>query len=387
MPSICVAASSRHSLSDTAHQRASAPWLRCMPDGRRDSTRAGLPFTVGLCVPTRGTAGIWGPSCLAAARLAVDELNRGDGIGGRPCELLVVDASDESPDVERTLTELVLNNEVDALVGMCISSVRERIVGAVGGHIPFVYTCLYEGGDSTPGLFAIGETASRQLQPAIAWMSGRTPSRRWMLVGPDYIWPRVSHRIARRCIVAGGGQVVGEAVVPFGSSDYTKVFDRLRQNGADTILISMVGQDAVEFNRAFARSGLARRVLRLSCAIEENQLLAIGAENTENMHVVLGYFESLQTDANFAFKERYAARFGARAPTLNSIGQSLYEGLHFLAMLYAQRAGMLDGPTASCTRYAYPSARGAVYRGAGDVLAPMYLARAEGHHFRVIARF
>jgi ABC-type branched-subunit amino acid transport system substrate-binding protein len=387
MPSMPVATSARPSLAGIAHGRKSAPWRRHLPDGQRDWARGGLSFTVGLCVPTLGAAGIWGPSCLAAARLAAEELNRGNGIGGRPCELLVVDASDESPNVERTLTELVLHNEVDSLVGMCISSVRERIVGAVGGHIPFVYTCLYEGGDSTPGLYAIGETSARQLRPAIAWLSTHTPVRRWMLVGPDYVWPRVSHQIARRCIADTGGQVVGEMIVPFGSSDYSEVFDRLRQNAADGILISMVGQDAVEFNRAFARSGLARRILRLSCAIEENQLLAIGADNTENLHVVLGYFASLQTDANLAFKERYASRFGARAPTLNSIGQSLYEGLHFLAMLCEQRAGSLDASMPPHPRTAYPSARDAVYTGAEAVVAPMYLARAEGHHFRVIARF
>lgn len=386
MPPMSDATSARHSLSGPAADWTSAPWQRYLPRGERDWARGGLTFTVGLCVPTRGAAGIWGPSSLAAARLAKEELNCGDGIAGRPCELLVVDASDESPNVERTLTELV-HNEVDSLVGMCISSVRERIVGAVGGYIPFVYTCLYEGGDSTPGLFAIGETSSLQLRPAMAWLSAHTPVRRWMLVGPDYIWPRVSHRIARRCIADNGGTVVGEVVVPFGSSDFSEVFDRLRQHRADGILISMVGQDAVVFNRAFARSGLARRVLRLSCAIEENQLLAIGADNTENLHVVLGYFGSLQTDANLAFKERYAARFGERAPALNSIGQSLYEGLHFLATLFGQPAGLADGPKTPRPPIAYPSARGAVYRGAGASLAPMYLARAEGHNFNVIARF
>ncbi|MBC7939148.1 MAG: substrate-binding domain-containing protein [Chitinophagaceae bacterium] len=363
------------------------PWHRRLPRGLNGWARSGPAFTVGLCLPMQGSAGIWGPSCLAAARLAEGELNRGNGIAGRPCELLLVDASAESPDVEATVTDLVAEREVDALVGMCISSVRERIVGAVGGHIPFVYTCLYEGGESTPGLFAIGETSSRQLRPSINWLNTHTSVRRWMLVGPDYIWPRVSHHIARRCIADLGGEVVGEVTVPFGSNDYTHVFDRLRQCGADAILISMVGQDAVEFNRAFARAGLARRVVRLSCAIEENQLLAIGAENTENLHVALGYFAALETDANLAFKERYTAHCGERAPALNSIGQSLYEGLHFLATLFGQPAGLADGLIAPHPPIAYPSARGAVYRGQGATLAPMYLARAEGHNFHVIARF
>ena len=361
--------------------------LRRGPGGGEPRFGAAPVFRIGLCVPMSGSAGIWGPSCVASAQLAEAELNRSSGIARRPCKLQLIDASDESPDVEQALIEMVDGEQVDALVGMCISSVRQRIVGAVGGCIPFVYTCLYEGGESTPGLFAIGETSLRQLRPSIAWLSARGQARRWMLVGNDYVWPRVSHRIARSCIANGGGEVVAEAFVPFGVDDYSEVLDRLRKSRADAVLISMVGQDAVDFNRAFARAGLAGRVLRLSCAIEENQLLAIGAGNTENLHVALGYFAALETDANFSFKERYCERFGDRAPTLNSIGQSLYEGMHFLAALLDDTADASDGPRGRQAPLAYASARTAMYVGAGANQAPMYLARAEGHSFRVLTRF
>ena len=344
-------------------------------------------FRIGLCVPMRGSAGIWGPSCVASAQLAETELNQASGISRRPCELQLIDASAESPDVESTLTELVDGGQVDALVGMCISSVRQRIVGAVGGTVPFIYTCLYEGGESTPGLFAIGETSLRQLRPSIAWLSARHKTQRWMLVGNDYVWPRVSHRIAQTCIAESGGEVVAQAFVRFGLEDYSQVLDQLRKSRADAVLISMVGQDAVDFNRAFARAGLATQVLRLSCAIEENQLLAIGAENTENLHVALGYFSALDTDANLAFKQRYRGRFGDRAPTLNSIGQSLYEGMHFLATLLEDDAHASGGPSGRQAPLPYASARTAIYVGAGANHAPMYLARAEGHSFRVLARF
>ena len=344
-------------------------------------------FRVGLCVPMRGSEGIWGPSCVAAARLGHAELNKGDGIAQRPCDLQFVDSSDEAPDVEGALVELVESGEIDAIVGMCISSVRDRIVRAVGGRVPFVYTCLHEGCEASPGLYSIGETSLAQLRPSFAWISARTTVRRWMLVGPDYSWPRVSHQIARRCIAESGGEVVAEAVVPFGSDDYSELFDRLRNSGADGILISMVGQDAVDFNRAFGREGLARRVLRLSCAIEENQLLAIGADNTENLHVALGYFAALETDANLSFKERYHAALGARAPQVNSIGQSLYEGMHFLATLLDTGKPSDGSAFGARGPIAYPSARAARYVRGGFAQAPMYLSRAEGHAFRVLARF
>jgi ABC-type branched-subunit amino acid transport system substrate-binding protein len=216
----------------------------------------------------------------------------------------LIDASDESPDVENTIVDLIETDEVDALVGMCTSSVR-RITSAAGRSMPFVYTCLYEGGDTTPFLFAIGETAPRQLRPSITRLSAQKHCRRWMLVGNDYVWPRVSHAVARDCISRSSGKIVGEMYLPFGIGDYSEVMDRIVKLRADAVLISIVGQDAVEFNRAFGYAGLSRKVLRLSCAIEENQLLAIGAENSENLYVALGYFATLQTDANQSFKERY----------------------------------------------------------------------------------
>jgi urea transport system substrate-binding protein len=347
----------------------------------------GSTLRVALCVPFRGLEGIWGPSCIAAGELAAAELNAGRGILGRPCELVLVDGSESASAIGQTLSDLLEMREVDALVGMHLSSVRQRITAAVGGRLPYVYPCLYEGGDTTPGLFAIGETAPRQLRPSIAWLSEHRKCRRWMLLGNDYVWPRVSHSIARRCIAESNGEVIEEVFVPFDTQDYSWVFDRLSSARCDAVLVSIVGQDAVDFNRAFARAGLQHSVLRLSCAIEENQLLAIGAQSTEDLHVALGYFGVLDTDANGAFKERYHSYFGERAPTLNSIGQSVYEGMHFLAALLDDRNAAQHSRHARAARQlVYPSARVST-RSGGDVdLAPMYLARAEGHSFRVIAQ-
>src|SRR5689334_5625255 len=110
---------------------------RCAAVPQRASSR-GEAFRIAVCAPLRGSAGIWGPSCIAAAQLAQAELNRGEGIAGRPGELHIVDASAEAPQVEATLADLAEGGEIDAVVGMCISSVRERIVAALGGRLPFV---------------------------------------------------------------------------------------------------------------------------------------------------------------------------------------------------------------------------------------------------------
>ncbi|MBC7726842.1 MAG: substrate-binding domain-containing protein [Microbacteriaceae bacterium] len=345
-------------------------------------------MTVALCVPLGGTAGIWGPSAMASARLAAAELKRESGILGRGCRLLTVNAADDAPDIEQTLMELVGAGQVDALIGMHTSAVRQRILGAVGGHIPIVYTPLYEGGETTPGVFAIGEVTARQLQPALCWLGQHRAPRRWLAVGNDYVWPHVSHRQARQYIAEAGGEMGAETYVPFGSPDYSAVPEQIQTCRADAVLVSLVGQDAVDFNRAFGRAGLPNSVLRLSCAIGENELLGIGADNADELYVSSGYFATLDTDANLAFKERYRDHFGERAPTLNTFGQSTYEGVHFLAALLGQALRSRDDwARLGQSPLAYRSARDARYDGGGVSYTPIYLARAEGHSFRVIARF
>jgi urea transport system substrate-binding protein len=352
--------------------------------GRRAQRRE---LNIGLCVPLGGLTGIWGPSALASARLATAELNRGSGIGGRSCRLIAVDADDDAPMLESVLGDLVHSGEIDAVVGMHTSHVRQRVLSAIAGLVPFVYTPLYEGGESTPGVFAIGDTPERQLQPAITWLAKRERPRRWGLLGNDYVWPHVSNRLARGYIAQCGADVVAEEYVPLHTTDYSAQLATLRRAGADAVLLSLVGEDAIAFNRAFGEEGMARSTLRLSCAIEENELLAIGAQNTERLYVASSYFATLSTDANFAFKERYHNHFGERAPTLNALGQSTYEGVHFLASLL-ERGQVEPGQWASGGRepLTYRSAREAVYLSDGTNLAPTYIAVAEGHVFRVVSR-
>ena len=347
----------------------------------------GSELNIALCIPLGGLVGIWGPSALASAQLAAAELNGVSGIGGRSCRFIVVDADDDAPNLERVIGNLVHFGEVDALVGMHTSHVRKRILSVVGGEIPFVYTPIYEGGECTPGVFAIGDTPARQLQPAIAWLADRERPRRWALLGNDYVWPRVSHRLAHGYIAQCGAEVVSEQYVPLHTTDYSEQLAVIRRAGADAVLLSLVGEDAIACNRAFGEQGMARAALRLSCAIEENVLLAIGAQNTERLYVASSYFAALTTDANIAFKERYHSHFGDRAPTLNSLGQSTYEGVHFLAALLERgllkRSRWVQERRAPLT---YHGARNAAYRGDGTNVAPTYMAMAEGHAFRVIAR-
>ena len=339
-------------------------------------------FSIGLFVPMIGVAGIWGPSAVACATLAAEEINQAGGLLGRQIRLKCVNASDEVEDLAEVTRELVDSGSIGAIVGMHTSSVRRAVIEGCQGRLPYVYTALHEGGEHSPGVYTIGETPDRQLQPAIDMFVNQWHARRWMFIGNDYEWPWVSHRLARSYVNQSGGVVLSEQYVPFGPEDFDIVLQKIQDAGPDAILLSLVGQDAINFNRAFGEAGLSRNILRLSCAVEENILLAIGEGNTDNLFVSSGYFGALTDDANMNFKERYHQRFGQRAPTLNSLGQSNYEGIHFAAAL-ALRAH----EQRSSKPLAYKGVRGIDWTSNSDIRYPVHLARADGHLFRVEKSF
>lgn len=339
-------------------------------------------FSIGLFVPMIGVAGIWGPSAIACATLAAEEINQAGGLLGREVKLKCFNASDEVEDVAQMTRELVDSGSIGAIVGMHTSSVRRAVIEGCRGRLPYVYTALHEGGERSPGVYTIGETPNRQLQPAIDMFVNQWRARRWMFIGNDYEWPWISHRLARSYVSQSGGMVLSEDYVPFGAEDFDAVLQKIQDVKPDAVLLSLVGQDAIDFNRAFGQAGLSHSILRLSCAVEENILLAIGEGNADNLFVSSGYFGALTDDANMSFKERYHQRFGQRAPTLNSLGQSNYEGIHFAAAL-ALRA-LEQGNNRPLE---YKGVRGIGWTSNSVISYPVHLARADGHLFRVVKSF
>ena len=117
---------------------------------------------------------------------------------------------------------------IDAIVGMHTSQVRQRVLRDVARQIPYVYTPLYEGGERTPGVFAIGETPGQQLRPAIEYLLQRYRARaldvhrqRLRLAARLAPARRALRRRPRR-------QVLADRYLPFGVEDHPQLLDEIR---------------------------------------------------------------------------------------------------------------------------------------------------------------
>jgi ABC-type branched-subunit amino acid transport system substrate-binding protein len=176
----------------------------------------------------------------------------------------------------------------------------------------------------------LGQSPLEQHAAALAWLVRHRRARRWVLLGTDYVWPRAVHRAARRVLADSGGEVVGEALVPFGPVDPGPLLDVVVRARADAVLLSLVGRDLVAFNREFTRAGLDRRVVRLSGALEENGLYAIGGDSTGELFACMPSFVATDEGADegqLALQERHALRSGPDAPAVCAYARGVYDGV------------------------------------------------------------
>jgi urea transport system substrate-binding protein len=343
---------------------------------------------VAVMIPQSGPAGLFGPSAKACAELAAETINARGGLLGQKIELLFGDAGLAPAEASQAALKLWKGSGAMAVIGMHDSAVRGALVGLFKGQVPYFYTPVYEGGECAKGIYINGETPQQQLQPVIPWIAAERKPKKWYMIGNDYSWGRNTNAAAKGYIEKTGAKVVGDEYLPFTVDNFDASLARIRDSGADAVLVSLVGGASVGFNKAFASFGLAEKALRLGTLIEENTLAGIGTANAKNLYSSAGYFANITTPAAKDFAAAYTKRFGAQAPMLNGLAQSTYEGFLMMEAI-AKKANSLavDKMDAVCEGAGYSGPRGAITMRARHVEQDIYVADVTDKGFRVVKTF
>lgn len=343
---------------------------------------------IGVLVPDSGPAGLFGPSTRNSATLAATQINAAGGINGEAIELVFADVGAPPAESAQAALKLWKGEGVKAFVGMHDSAVREALMGLFKGQVPYVYTPVYEGNACAKGLYVTGETPSQQLAPVIPFLMERESVKSWYLIGHDYNWPRDTNALAKQYIADAGGEVVGEEYLPFTAADFDSSLQKIKESGAEGVLITLVGGGSVSFNVAFAGFGLDKQAIRLGTLIEENTLAGIGSDNANRLYSSAGYFSSIDSNTAKAFAKSYEAMFGADAPALNTLGESAFDGLTLLASL-ANKAGSLDVAAIEgiAEGISFESPRGTSTLNGRHVNQNIYVADGTGGAFTIVKAF
>lgn len=349
-----------------------------------------MTYRVGMVIPFQGPGGLYGPSAMASAELAVQEMNDDGGLLGQRVELQWVDGGRSPGVVASAVDGLIRGRSIDAIAGWHISSVRNALVPVVAGRVPYVYPALYEGGEKRSGVYCTGEAPDDYLLPALEWFRDNVGVRRWFVIGDDYIWPRRTCRWLRQRAPDLGVTIANIKFIKYGIPDpvgLRREIDAMRSSHCDGVISLMIGQNAVEFNRAFGKAGLPDSMIRLCPLSDENVLLANGVENNTELYAAGAYFSTLVTESALDFVGRYHHLHGDGAPALSGPAESCLESLDALAAL-VRRAGSFEPRQIdhSVDGLTYSSPRGQVQFRENHAEQLVYLGRSDGLEFDVVAQ-
>ena len=321
-----------------------------------------------------------GPGQALAVRMAVADF--GGTVLGRPLEVLVADDQNNSNVGVGIIRRWLDVDNVSALVEGSISSITLAATRLVNDKDRVL---LISGSGSeeltgkacTPTSFQFTyDTYS--LPKAVVTRSTADGLKTWFVIGVDYAYGQSLLQTTRRFVEQGGGKVIGSAMFPLNSGDFSSYLLAAQASGASAVAFATGGSDWINVVKQSREFELAKAgQVMVSLATGSPDVTAAGLQAAGGMLLATPFYWDA-TDESRAWSKRFMAANGGRAPTFQQAG-SYSATLHYLKAV--QSAGTLEGSKVAAAMHAMPvddfEIKQAPIRADGQVMRPMYLARVK----------
>ncbi len=276
-----------------------------------------------------------------AVRLAVEETNQSGGVNGTLLEMVVADCRSDADFCAQQAERMIAQEGVQALFGCWTSACRKAVRPVVEKHHRLLfYPVQYEGLEQSPYIIYTGATTNQQIIPMVTWALQHR-GKRVYLIGSDYVFPRTANRIVKKLLAAQGGQLLAERYAPLGERNMDALVHEIAMQHPDFVLNTLNGDSNKYFFHALRKAGIqAEDIPVFSTSIAEAELAAMGADLMTGHYAAWGYFQSVVSDANRAFIERFQRRFGQQR-VLDDPMEAAYIGVK-LWVNAARSSGTLD---------------------------------------------
>jgi len=255
-----------------------------------------------------------------ALLLAIDEINASSGVLGKTIEPIVADGASDPATFAEKAQKLIEEDGVAAIFG-CLSSRCRKAVGQVikGRQTLLFFPAAYEGFESDPNIFYMGADASQQAIPALEYLLAQGDTN-ILLIGSDYIFPRVTNTILKARLAADNLQPVGELYFPDNVTDFTELMNQIKTTTPQAIITTFFGDHNIYFYRQLAAAGFtAQNLPTLSLTIGEEEIQAAGADVMAGHLIASNYFQTTQTPENFSFITTFKQAYGEERATTNNM--------------------------------------------------------------------
>lgn len=300
------------------------------------------PIKVGVLFSQTGNLAVVENDSTQVVLYAIDEINAAGGVAGREVQPVVIDAKSDIKVYSEKISQLILRDRVIATFGGYTSASRRAVAPIVMArdHL-FYYPTCYEGRECTQNIICTGPLANQHSKDLIPYMVENF-GKKVYLIGSNYIWPKESNKNAKIWLERAGGEVVGEDYVPLGGSEFTPIFNKVRQTEPSFIFSTVVGDSDIALHKQFLQEGFkADKMPIASLTTGEIEVRAMGPEAGAGHFLSAPYFQTLENPTNEAFVEGYlGSKYGGGGVTHYNMEETYLS-------VYVWKAGLENALAAS----------------------------------------
>jgi branched-chain amino acid transport system substrate-binding protein len=311
------------------------------------------PIKIGVLTDFGGVyRDVGGQGSVVAAKLAAEEF--GGKIGNRPIEVISADGQNK-PDVSSSIARQWFDQEgVDIIVDLPASTVaiaaqdvardRKKITVTTGGG-----TTELTGADCSPtGFHWSWDTYAMSYGTAKA--IEKAGGKSWFFITGDFAAAKALQTGATKAILEAGGSVLGTALVPFQTVDFSSQMLDAQQSGAQVVAMANAGQDVINAIKQSAEFGLPPKQQIVGLIIYITDVNSLGLKATAGMRFMTGFYWDATPESR-AWSQKFGARMNGAMPTMSQAG--VYSSVrHFLQAV--KDTGTDDGPTVAAKMKATP---------------------------------
>jgi urea transport system substrate-binding protein len=306
---------------------------------------------VGILHSLTGTMAISESVLKDTVLMLIRDQNAKGGLLGRKLEPIIADpASDPSLFAEKA-RDLLAHKNVAVVFGCWTSASRKSVLPVfeqLNGLL--YYPVQYEGEESSRNIFYTGATPNQQAIPAVQFLMSKEggETRRWVLLGTDYIYPRTTNRILEAYLASEGTSPddVLTIYTPFGLSDWRAIVEKIKSfasAGKKTAVISTINGDANPhfYNELAAQKMDAAKTPIMAFSVSERELLSVDTKPLVGHLAAWNYFQSVASPENKTFIDMWKDFTGNQNEITNDPMEATFIGFRMWAQAVAQ-AGTTD---------------------------------------------
>ena len=237
---------------------------------------AGEPVKIGIIDPLSSPYKTSSIHDVHGATVAVDVFNRSGGVLGRPVVILEADDASNPDQAAHVATKFIKEDRVDVLMGtfngecaLAVSALAKKegkLFVVTGSYVPEL-----TGSACNSHTFVFMPNASMLAQAVVPQLV-KAYGTRWFMLTTNSLDGKSAAHAMMGVAQNHGVELVGEALLPFGSTEFTPAFMAAQDKRPTLIVLNLYGWDLVHALKGYTKLELAKENIGIGGMLSGEQI-------------------------------------------------------------------------------------------------------------------